>query len=50
MTIHSAILIQYQRVIDRQTDRRTDRQTHVKITCYCIEVTQTHMYIMYTLT
>jgi len=27
MTIYSAILIQYQRVTDRQTDGRTDGQT-----------------------
>ena len=39
MTIYSAVLIQCQRVTDRQTDRRTDGRTDVQpisITCFSI--------------
>ena len=39
MIICSAVLIQYQRVTDRQTDGRTDRRTDVQpiaITCFSI--------------
>jgi len=35
MTIYSAVLIQYQRVTDRQTDGRTDVQL-ISITCFSI--------------
>ena len=35
MTIYSAVLIQYQRVTDRQTDRQTDVQP-ISITCFSI--------------
>ena len=35
MTIRSAVLIQYQRVTDRQTDRRTDVRP-ISITCLSI--------------
>ena len=35
MTIYSAVLIQFQRVTDRQTDRRTDVQP-ISITCFSI--------------
>ena len=35
MTICSAVLIQYQRVTDRQTDRKTDVQPMAK-TCFSI--------------
>ena len=39
MTIYSAVLIQYQRVADRQTDRQTDGHPDVQpisITCFSI--------------
>jgi len=42
MTICSAVLIQYQRVTDRQTDRRTDVK-HISITCFSIaDARKTH--------
>ena len=38
MTICSAVLIQYQRVTDRQTDRRTDGRTDEIIAVMCLSV------------